>query len=240
MGGGEGREHFPLLLPAAVVVVQSCVDPININHAARVNAQTICLIHGAPKPPPLKTHIHRIAGQTGTTQGPNARSLISWIVKQNRACPTPIGAFLQYRGQGRQILVPVQRLQSASGSVAPPEACRKEKCMYPLPGERQPLFPALLERQRGLWNDQHFSGIVTQSRGEGREWSGRLEESEKQTCLSTHTHTHTDTHATHVGCSTSDSLSIHCRHRFLWTERRMYLGGDTANPCTLFCSIATR
>ena len=44
------------------------------------------------------THKHTIARQTGRTQDPNARILVSWIVKQDKACPTPIGAFLQYRG----------------------------------------------------------------------------------------------------------------------------------------------
>ena len=37
------------------------------------------------------THTHTIARQTGTTQDPNVRILVSWIVKQDRACPTPIG-----------------------------------------------------------------------------------------------------------------------------------------------------
>ena len=40
---------------------------------------------------------HTIARQTGTTQVPSVKILVSWIVKQDRACPTPIGAFLQHR-----------------------------------------------------------------------------------------------------------------------------------------------
>jgi hypothetical protein len=49
---------------------------------------------------------HRIVRQTGTTQVPSVRILVSWNVKQDRACPAPIGAFLQYRGQDGYILDP--------------------------------------------------------------------------------------------------------------------------------------
>ena len=42
------------------------------------------------------THTHTIARQTGTTQDPNTRILVNWIVKQDTACPTLIGAFLQH------------------------------------------------------------------------------------------------------------------------------------------------
>ena len=63
--------------------------------------------------------------QTDTTQESNARILVSWIVKHDKACPTPIGAFLRHKGQGRHFLVPARRLDSASGSVAQPEACSK-------------------------------------------------------------------------------------------------------------------
>ena len=74
------------------------------------------------------THAHAIAGQTGTTQDPNARILVSWIVKQDNACSaysTAIGAFLQHRGQGGHILTPARRLQSTSGCVSQPEACNR-------------------------------------------------------------------------------------------------------------------
>ena len=44
--------------------------------------------------PQVRPLTHTIARQTGTTQAPNARILVSWIVKQDRACSTPTGAFL--------------------------------------------------------------------------------------------------------------------------------------------------
>ena len=66
----------------------------------------------------VRAHTHTIAGQTGTTQDPNAKILVGWIAKQDKACPTPTGTFLQYRGQGGHILTPGRRLQLASGSVA--------------------------------------------------------------------------------------------------------------------------
>ena len=44
-----------------------------------------------------RAHTRMVARQTGTTQVPSIRILVSWIVKQDRACPTPIGAFLQHR-----------------------------------------------------------------------------------------------------------------------------------------------
>ena len=75
---------------------------------------------------PTHTHRHTIAGQTGTTQDPSARTLVGWIVKQAKACPPPTGAVLQRRGQGGDILTAGRRLQSASGSVAQPEACSRQ------------------------------------------------------------------------------------------------------------------
>ena len=61
----------------------------------------------APSPPPPPHTL--LQGKTGTTQVLSARILVSWIVKQDKACPTPIGAFLQYRGQGGYILFMVTR-----------------------------------------------------------------------------------------------------------------------------------
>ena len=40
-------------------------------------------------------YTHTIARQTGTTRFPSVRILVSWNVKQGRACSPPIGAFLQ-------------------------------------------------------------------------------------------------------------------------------------------------
>ena len=51
--------------------------------------------------PPTHTHphppTHTIARQTGTTQVQSFKIHVSWIVKQDRACPTPVGTFLQHR-----------------------------------------------------------------------------------------------------------------------------------------------
>ena len=50
-----------------------------------------------------------LQGKTGTTQVPSARIRVGWTVKQDKACPSPIGAFLQYRGQGGCILLMLTR-----------------------------------------------------------------------------------------------------------------------------------
>ena len=44
---------------------------------------------------------------SSTTPGPNVRLLVTWTVKQDRACPTPMGAFL--RGQARSGDLGLQR-----------------------------------------------------------------------------------------------------------------------------------
>ena len=53
-----------------------------------------------PPPPPRNTATHinthaRKTRQTGTFKSPECSILVSWTVKQDEACSTPIGAFLQ-------------------------------------------------------------------------------------------------------------------------------------------------
>ena len=83
--------------------------------------------------PAHHTHKHTIAKQTGTTQVPNARILVSWIVKQDRACSTPIGAFLCT--QAHTHVRTQQRGKVLTHLHCPPPHARKrtEEFHYPLP-----------------------------------------------------------------------------------------------------------
>ena len=47
------------------------------------------------------THTHTIARQTGNNSVSECQNPHQLDIKQDRACPTPIGAFLQYRARGR-------------------------------------------------------------------------------------------------------------------------------------------
>ena len=47
------------------------------------------------------THTHTIARQTGNNSVSECQNPRQLEIKQDRACPTPIGAFLQYRARGR-------------------------------------------------------------------------------------------------------------------------------------------
>ena len=72
VGGGGGMME-PLTRPALL-----------LQKGASCRVLTPCCCDAAPDE----------IWQNGTTQVPSARILVSWIVKQDKACPTPIGAFL--------------------------------------------------------------------------------------------------------------------------------------------------
>ena len=48
----------------------------------------------------IHTHTHTIARQTGNNSVSECQNPRQLDIKQYRACPTPIGAFLQYRARG--------------------------------------------------------------------------------------------------------------------------------------------
>ena len=65
-----------------------------------LGGRAVMAVTGMPPffiPSPLHTHTHTIARQTGTMRFPGVKILVSWNVKQDRACSPPRGAFLQQR-----------------------------------------------------------------------------------------------------------------------------------------------
>ena len=81
---------------------------------ARTHARTHAHTH-------THTHTHTraraIARQTGNNSGSKCQNPRQLDVKQDRVCPTPISAFLQYRGQDGYILDQGQPVECASASV---------------------------------------------------------------------------------------------------------------------------
>ena len=75
------------------------------------------------------THTHtRRTRQTGTYEGAECSILISRTFKQDKACSTPIGTFLQRDGQAsRSTSCIPQQSVTAFGSVAGPGACRQRQ-----------------------------------------------------------------------------------------------------------------
>ena len=93
-GGHAGR-------PATSTLINSFGCGEDVRAAAPL--EPAYLLSPAPRSEPWQTesrggnaalaHRHMIAKQTSTTQVPNVRLLVSWIVKQDTACSTQVGAF---------------------------------------------------------------------------------------------------------------------------------------------------
>ena len=66
----------------------------------------------------LNTHTHTIARQTGNNSVSECQNPRQLDIKQDRACPTPIGAFLQYRVRGGGTSCSRSRPSPALGSRA--------------------------------------------------------------------------------------------------------------------------
>ena len=135
--GTGGKNYHPMTPIPLRAMAYACTHTQVGNHETRTEQDTNTHTH---------THTHTIARQTGTTQVPSVRILVSWNVKQDSACPTPIGAFLQYRGQDGYILDQGQQVDGASASVAAAEACGKQGWHSPpaqtaLPSPGPPCSP---------------------------------------------------------------------------------------------------
>ena len=129
------------------------------------------------------THTHTLLqGKMGTTQVPNARILVSWIVKQDKACPTPLDAFLQYRERAGTSCS-CSRGRLASGS-APSQRPAQDK------HSSEPPVP-----QSDQWVSQDFPPCPCTT----------LSVTEVHTHTHTHIHTHTHTH-THKHRHTSHTV----------------------------------